>query len=79
MTTSKLPGATELWREARRLRKKALKQREDLATTSADLDKVLGALNVAGNSGYTLAKELGMERPTVARVLRRAQNGTVKA
>jgi hypothetical protein len=69
MTTS---GTKDDWALARRLRKQLQKLRSDEEVVSGNLDLVVGRLSDAGNSGYAIAQELGMERPTVARILRRA-------
>ena len=72
MTTSTAPaGTTRDWEAARRLRDELHGIRSDEAEKSVEMDAVIGRLAKAGNSGYTIAKELGMERPTIARMLKR--------
>lgn len=71
MTKTALPGAED-WSKARRLHKKLARIRATEAEVSAEFDVVIGHLNKLGFSGYAIAQELGMERPTVARILKRA-------
>ena len=68
--TIAVEGAREDWAEARRRRKRLQKIRAQEAEESEAFDAVIGRLGEQ-NSGYTIAKALNMERPTVARILAR--------
>jgi hypothetical protein len=69
-TTTAPAGKVADWDEAKALRVKLNGIRAEEAQVSDDLDRVVHRLAKA-NSGYVIARELGMERPTVSRILKR--------
>lgn len=61
------------WDDARAVRAQLQELRIRESTKSAEFDSIIARLRKQGNSGYVIAAELGMERPTVARIFKRTE------